>query len=198
MAGVAVVAAVVGIAGPGARGDLLASLGVRRQLALRGRPRATTPTCSATRRRCAHLWSLAIEEQFYLLFPLVFVAVMRGRGSGWPGLRPCGLGARRGVSFALAAGAAAGGNTGLAYYATFTRAGEVLVGVVAAYLVVSGPGRQAAGRASGAGRPRRSPPPWRWAASALLWHATTLGSPGLFRGRDRPQRPVHGRGRGRP
>ncbi len=85
------------------------------------------------------------------------------------------------VSFALAAAAAAGGNTGLAYYATFTRAGEVLAGVVAAYLVVSGPGRRLL-----AGPPARVgaavAAPVALGGLALLWHATTLGSPGLFRG----------------
>ncbi|MCE9576356.1 MAG: acyltransferase [Deltaproteobacteria bacterium] len=30
-----------------------------------------------------HLWSLAVEEQFYLLYPLLFVAVARWRGVTW-------------------------------------------------------------------------------------------------------------------
>ena len=78
-----------------------------------------------------HFWSLAIEEQLYVLFPLAVVAVGRRR------LAP--------VLVALVTGSVAltwllyspGDSTSAAYYGTFTRAGELLVGALLAVLVMS-------------------------------------------------------------
>jgi peptidoglycan/LPS O-acetylase OafA/YrhL len=74
----------------------------------------------------AHYWSLAIEEQFYLLWPLVMVAVLRRR-------RPD----RVIVGLALLASVAApviaiawGGDA--AYWSTPARVGEILVGAALA------------------------------------------------------------------
>ena len=86
-----------------------------------------------------HFWSLAIEEQLYVLFPLLVVGVGRGRR-----LAP--------VLVALVAGSVAlswvlyspGGSTSAVYYGTFTRAGELLVGALLAVLVMrAGRGRPA-------------------------------------------------------
>jgi peptidoglycan/LPS O-acetylase OafA/YrhL len=75
-----------------------------------------------------HLWSLAIEEQFYLLFPPVAVAALRWRG-------------RRGLTAVVAATAALSvaaqvltANADLAYYGTHTRAAELLAGCLLACL----------------------------------------------------------------
>ncbi len=89
-----------------------------------------------------HLWSLAIEEQFYLVWPLLLVGLVR-----WVG--------RHRLTTMLAAGAltsalwmriVASGATDLsrAYYGTDTRAQELLVGAALAALLADVPGRRSA------------------------------------------------------
>lgn len=87
-----------------------------------------------------HFWSLAIEEQFYWVFPLLAAAVFAaGRGS----LRAFG-----GVLAALLAGSAAltlflGADSSTAvYYATPVRMGEILVGALLAVGVAMGLARR--------------------------------------------------------
>jgi peptidoglycan/LPS O-acetylase OafA/YrhL len=78
-----------------------------------------------------HTWSLAIEEQFYLLWPLVFVAIRRTRR--W-----------RAVGLAVAVGGAAASSLAAAlsvsrasldtvYYSTQTNAFHLLIGVALAF-----------------------------------------------------------------
>src|SRR5690349_7004182 len=80
-----------------------------------------------------HFWSLAIEEQFYLLFPLVVA------GTLWLTRKTSELRKRQVLGAVLAAGIAAsviagrvlyaGGNgTSRVYYGTDTRAAELLIG----------------------------------------------------------------------
>ncbi|OWY63695.1 hypothetical protein B7486_51615 [cyanobacterium TDX16] len=82
-----------------------------------------------------HFWSLAIEEQFYLVFPLVVVGILAiGRGSwrflGWV------LGGLTAASVALSAVLSlAGASTDRVYFGTDTRAGELLIGAVLAVVV---------------------------------------------------------------
>ncbi len=76
-----------------------------------------------------HFWSLAIEEQFYVLFPLVALLVLRRTGR-W------GLGAvaLAGIAAAVAATLMTG-DPDVVYYATHTRAAELLAGVLLAVIL---------------------------------------------------------------
>ena len=88
-----------------------------------------------------HFWSLAIEEQFYLLFPLVVLGVLAG-SRHVPGARRARRDRRR---LAIVLGAAVAGSAVLAwmltvpgaepsrvYYGTDTRAAELLAGALLA------------------------------------------------------------------
>ena len=132
-------------AGPRFRGDVLAALayGANWRLA---RSDGGYADLFAEPSPVVHFWSLAIEEQFYLAFPLVFAGAMALLG----GARRRGaaialFGAAALASFAVAwVSASRYGNDGLTYYGTHTRAGELLVGVVLAYAVLSPQARRAA------------------------------------------------------
>ncbi|HEY1117701.1 MAG TPA: acyltransferase, partial [Acidimicrobiales bacterium] len=74
-----------------------------------------------------HYWSLAIEEQFYLVLPLIAAVLLRRR-RGWIAL--AGLAAVGAVASVGATLAIGGGDR--AYYGTDTRMAELLVGVLLA------------------------------------------------------------------
>lgn len=85
-----------------------------------------------------HFWSLAIEEQFYWIMPLLVIALLR-----------LGRGRHRlvGATFALLAVASTlwcavvfnGGEQARAYYGTDTRAAELLIGCVLAVITIRRP-----------------------------------------------------------
>jgi peptidoglycan/LPS O-acetylase OafA/YrhL len=77
-----------------------------------------------------HTWSLAIEEQFYLFFPLLLLVLTR-----WPRWRTGILALLTLASFALAV-ATQGGKSGFAFYLLPPRAWELFVGGLLALAAV--------------------------------------------------------------
>jgi peptidoglycan/LPS O-acetylase OafA/YrhL/lysophospholipase L1-like esterase len=118
----------------GLRGDLLSVFGVGTnwRLALSGREYGAYLTTSSP---VQHVWSLAVEEQFYLCLPVL--VVLAARGSSRPQRRLAIFAAVLGLASttALVLSVSANGNTTWAYYATHTRAAELLAGVFLACTV---------------------------------------------------------------
>jgi peptidoglycan/LPS O-acetylase OafA/YrhL len=80
-----------------------------------------------------HFWSLAIEEQFYLVFPLIVAAVLaaaKGSRKLLAGILVAATVASIGYTAFLAQS-----NVDAAYYSTFSRAAELLLGALLAMLV---------------------------------------------------------------
>ncbi len=98
-----------------------------------------------------HFWSLAIEEQFYVLLPLVLTAVLvRTRRA--PQQRFRGLVAVLGLLAALSAaanGLLARSSIDRAYFGTDTRAAELLIGALLACAVLRGVSSDRRARGSG-------------------------------------------------
>jgi peptidoglycan/LPS O-acetylase OafA/YrhL len=94
-----------------------------------------------------HTWSLAIEEQFYLVWPPVLLLILRAAHRWWR---------RIGVSVAVAAGLLSaglmallfqpGGDPTRVYYGTDTRLFDLMAGVTVAFLVAARPQPGAAAR----------------------------------------------------
>ena len=85
-----------------------------------------------------HTWSLGIEEQFYLLWPLVTWLVLQRWGRVRLGIIAAALAL---ASFVLMAGLYDGADPSRAYYGTDTRIGQLLIGAILA-LVLAGPSRE--------------------------------------------------------
>jgi peptidoglycan/LPS O-acetylase OafA/YrhL len=198
LAAVAALQATLGVgSAPTFRGDLLASLGYVanwRLLASTG----DYARLFADPSPLAHMWSLAIEEQFYVVFPLLFPAVMllaaRRRRRPRPGVAGLTFAVLAGASFAAAwVLAGEGDSSGLVYYATYTRAGELLAGVVLAcgVAVARSKGRGGAGGATASRGPALAAQLGGVGGVAgvagivglaFLWHGASLGSARLFQG----------------
>lgn len=119
------------------RGDVLSSLGyvANWRFAING---ANYADQFGSPSPLLHYWTLAIEEQFYLVFPLLLIALFKiGRGS----FRFAG--AVLGLLYAASAVAVfvewdLGYSPSRVYFGTETRAAELLLGSVAAILVYRG------------------------------------------------------------
>jgi peptidoglycan/LPS O-acetylase OafA/YrhL len=178
---VVVLQAVAGVgSGTRFRGDLLGALGyvANWRLAYSGGDYAAAFTIEAP---VQHFWSLAVEEQFYLIFPLAFVGLLAAFRGRW-----------RRVGAALAAGAAlsfvaawvmasAHGNSGITYYATYTRASEILVGVALAFAVHTRPARRALAAPAGVAAVRVAGVVGV-IGLGVLWHRVGLHNPLVFHG----------------
>ena len=122
----------------GLRQDLWASFGlsVNWRLALSGRAYGGYAAAASP---VQHLWSLAVEEQFYLLLPLVVAAgTLAARRMGRPLRQVLGVSAAALAALstvAMVTATSSGRSITWAYYATHTRAAELLVGVVLACVI---------------------------------------------------------------
>jgi len=141
--------------------DGLAALGYVgnwRQLGAEGGYFAQGATPSPLR----HTWSLSIEEQFYLVWPLVVVALLRGRRLTRSRVRwVLVVAAVAALASAVLMSVLLGGDVSRVYYGTDTRAQSVLVGCALAALLrlrrtpASTPGRTSA--RTGGGAPAGTP-----------------------------------------
>jgi peptidoglycan/LPS O-acetylase OafA/YrhL len=121
-----------------------------------------------------HFWSLAIEEQYYLFFPLLMALLYRVVVRNMRIVAV--LAVLTAASFAYAASLSS--NLDRAYYNTFSRASEILTGIVAAFLVAQfdrdrTPGARHGIDAVGVGA---------MIGMAWLWSSIDLHSPFVFRG----------------
>ncbi|MFM8848316.1 MAG: acyltransferase family protein [Actinomycetota bacterium] len=126
------VLALVGVyEGTRLRGDLASSLGYVANWRFATAQTTYAEMFTATPSPLIHFWSLAIEEQVYLLVPLVFVVLARRRRGLVIGLSVLTLASVTGSLFT--------DSRNLGYYGTHLRAAELLVGALLAVLLASRP-----------------------------------------------------------
>jgi len=100
-----------------------------------------------------HTWSLAIEEQFYLVWPLVCLVVLR-LAKGRIGALAATTAALLGASFAAMLWLYSGEDTNRVYFGTDTRAASILVGALLACWLAVRPQHVGAGPATWGALPR--------------------------------------------
>ncbi len=114
-----------------------------------------------------HLWSLAVEEQFYLLWPLALVFLYKWRGR--PGVGRIALMVSLGSTFLMALGSfiwnvPAAGDASRLYFGTDTHCMGLLLGAALATVW----------------RPGALPKKITWPAQIILWSVAILSLVGLF------------------
>lgn len=115
------------------RGDLFAALGYVANWRFMSGSNSYAELFTSTPSPVLHFWSLAIEEQFYAVFPLVMVGLL---SLGKKGAVPVGLGLLTAVSVTIGL---ATGSQDVVYYGAHTRAAEILVGsLLALWLPLGG------------------------------------------------------------
>lgn len=119
---------------PAAGGDVLASLGqvANWRFLFSGRSYGGLFSSPSP---VVHYWSLSIEEQFYVLYPLAVVFALRRSRRALVATIFAGLAA----SWTALLGAGILGQRDFAYYSTLTRAGELLAGAALALVVLGRP-----------------------------------------------------------
>ena len=123
--------------GPRLRGDLLAALGYGANWRFAATGNSYEDLFTATASPIQHFWSLAIEEQFYFVFPLVMTALLLlGRRVGRQRTVVFG-GVVALVVASLVAGALTSSRT-LSYFGTHVRAVEILIGALLALVLPVG------------------------------------------------------------
>ncbi|NDB05173.1 MAG: acyltransferase [Acidimicrobiia bacterium] len=123
--GAIVVLSLVGVfEGTRLRGDVAASLGYSANWRFATAGTTYADMFTSTPSPVIHFWSLAIEEQFYVLFPLIFVVLARRRAVLVGGLLTLS-GASLIATFLT-------DSRNLGYYGTHLRAAELLVGALLA------------------------------------------------------------------
>lgn len=80
-----------------------------------------------------HTWSLSVEEQFYLVYPLVLLALATAKRALWPGVGVIWL-----LSFGLSVQAATASSDPADFFATHLRVWELATGALGYGLVRSG------------------------------------------------------------
>lgn len=101
----------------------------------------------ALTRPMLHMWSLSVEEQFYLVWPAVFVALIKLKASRWALLSIC-LGVA--VASTVSAELILTNNPGAAYFLLPFRAAELAIGAALVFLPAPGPGLRLVATGAGA------------------------------------------------
>jgi peptidoglycan/LPS O-acetylase OafA/YrhL len=109
------------------RGDLFAALGYSANWRFATAGTTYAELFESTPSPVLHFWSLAIEEQFYIIFPLLMVVLLRWRKLLVPTLAL--------LTGASVAAMVLTSSRNLAYYGTHTRAAELLIGALLALVI---------------------------------------------------------------